>query len=758
MSQNNVFTGLKADHPLELPDEDSLHRADFCEALADTLANRKGGDSLAVGITGKWGTGKSTIKNFVKHFLRKKNPKTVVIEFNPWEWSGQGKLLEAFLWSLSEALGKPDASVRNARLGKRLKRYSALLQAGGEITSVWAKVISTASVAGLGLGVWTGFGAEWLSAFLGSALFVVIALPSVFEKLTSFIDAHLDASRKSINDLRKEIGEDLIKIKSPIIVFIDDVDRLSKEEIKLLFQLVRANLRFKNLTFILLFQRDIVASALDELTTGNGSDYIGKIIQVEFDVPKASTKDMQALLLKTLDQVIFGSEKKPFFDEDRWRDLFHDHLWHYFRSLRDIKRFSSSFEFYYRRHLNQGVLEVDAVDLIAVEVLRVFDNEAYNKLSRALFSARRSMLDLYGDNEERSKQFNLKLEEITAHLEEVNKQKHLKSLLLALFPQAVEYSPSGDAATEWHRRSRICDEKSFHRYFELIIDTSQATQLDLDTILSNAYDRGKVVELLKAAIENGTIDGLLTLILYGREDILLDSMPTLITALFDVGDELPEGDIGWYSTSCSTLCNMIIYHRLKHEDKEKVNSILLRAHSDTTGFYLPIDHLSWEDEDRRSGNPQVPNEFLIREEALTKFYEINLKKIALKANNMTLLDHKKCSYVLYRWAKWNKGNEAKDWVAEVVKKPSQALKLLMNFLGESRTESGSKVTYELILGAKSIDSLVEIEVLLKSASKVPEHERSEKSANALELLKTAVERKEAGRNYETIRPQGSRFY
>ena len=106
---------------------------------------------------------------------------------------------------------------------------------------------------------------------------------------------------------------------------------------------------------------------------------------------------------------------------------------------------------------------------------------------------------------------------------------------------------------------------------------------------------------------------------------------------------------------------------------------------------------------------RVPNEFLIREEELTKFYEINLKKIVLKANNMTLLDHKKCSYVLYRWAKWNKGNEAKDWVAEVVKKSSQALKLLINFLGESRSISGSEVTYEPILGAKSIDSLIDIE-------------------------------------------------
>ena len=52
MSQNNKVIGLEADHPLELPEEDSMNRVDFCEALANILMNRKGVDSLAVGITG----------------------------------------------------------------------------------------------------------------------------------------------------------------------------------------------------------------------------------------------------------------------------------------------------------------------------------------------------------------------------------------------------------------------------------------------------------------------------------------------------------------------------------------------------------------------------------------------------------------------------------------------------------------------------------------------------------------------------------
>ena len=110
---------LEADLPPEHPKEDELKREEFCKEVADALNLRKGDDSIAVGITGDWGTGKTAIKNFVKHFLEKKNPKPVIIEFNPWEWSGQGKLFEAFLWFLSEALGKRDVTGTYTKLGKK---------------------------------------------------------------------------------------------------------------------------------------------------------------------------------------------------------------------------------------------------------------------------------------------------------------------------------------------------------------------------------------------------------------------------------------------------------------------------------------------------------------------------------------------------------------------------------------------------------------------------------------------------------------
>jgi hypothetical protein len=70
------------------------------------------------------------------------------------------------------------------------------------------------------------------------------------------------------------------------------------------------------------------------------------------------------------------------------RYFFLDTLWPYFNNLRDIKRFLGVFEFYFSMHLNQGTLEVNPIDLIVVEALRMFDHDAFLAVSRAFFRGR----------------------------------------------------------------------------------------------------------------------------------------------------------------------------------------------------------------------------------------------------------------------------------------------------------------------------------------------------------------------------------
>lgn len=68
-----------------------------------------------------------------------------------------------------------------------------------------------------------------------------------------------------------------------IIVLIDDIDRLRREEVRELVKLVRLTGDFPNIVYVLAFDRKRVELALgDDDETGRA--YLEKIVQVGFDV------------------------------------------------------------------------------------------------------------------------------------------------------------------------------------------------------------------------------------------------------------------------------------------------------------------------------------------------------------------------------------------------------------------------------------------------------------------------------------------
>jgi hypothetical protein len=69
-------------------------------------------------------------------------------------------------------------------------------------------------------------------------------------------------------------------LKKPILIVMDDVDRLSIDEVMLLFQLVKASADFPNMVYLLLFQRDIVEKSLQDGAPTSAREFLEKIVQV----------------------------------------------------------------------------------------------------------------------------------------------------------------------------------------------------------------------------------------------------------------------------------------------------------------------------------------------------------------------------------------------------------------------------------------------------------------------------------------------
>jgi hypothetical protein len=100
------------------------------------------------------------------------------------------------------------------------------------------------------------------------------------------------------------VADSLKSLPRPILVALDDVDRLAHDEIRLLFQLIKANADFPNIIYLVLAQRSTVIKALEPIAPGQGDAFLEKIVQVGFDVPRIDRKQLEKLLFSGLDRLL----------------------------------------------------------------------------------------------------------------------------------------------------------------------------------------------------------------------------------------------------------------------------------------------------------------------------------------------------------------------------------------------------------------------------------------------------------------------
>jgi predicted KAP-like P-loop ATPase len=743
-ARRSKLPAFSGDQPLQDPADDKLDRKRFSAEIARSIHNWSGRDSLVVSLTGEWGAGKSTIKNFIIYYLR---GKAHILEFNPWQWSGQDKLLEAFLWQLGELFGKHDIAKKAKKLATQWKAYASILKVGGMLsTPSQTLIVGLFSAAVIGLVV---------SAFLRApltvvGLFAALLLLSGFSFLSTVTNRIARAltdwaafRERPLEELRSDIENELRKLDRPVVVFIDDIDRLTDSEIKLLVQLVKANAQFPNVVFFLLFQKNIVTKALSTITSDDGAKYLSKIVQVEFAVPAASQKELQGILTKGFDQILTRDGVKIRWEERRWPLLFLDTLWPYFGNLRDIKRFLGVFEFYFDMHLNKGTLEVNPIDLIAVEVLRMFDHDAFLAVSKSFFRRSAALRSGLFAEEKIGERFQADIDLIVAASDaNVERKERLKALLQSLFPQAT-----GDRSeNDWKRDLRICDEMSFDKYFQVCGDPTKPTAYEVSRFIEVARNREELVALLRQTIANNTIEDFLDFLFVTKDEIPVAQMQTVATALFDVGDELPDPKPSMFSVGLDMQCNRIMYHRLKNEDRATTTALLWNAFVETTGFILPIQKLTLEDRSVRERGEKT--DFVISEERLQNFVDLVLDRIRVKANDFSLLEHKDCAYVLYRWKDWSKSEEVNQWMRRVLMEPSRTLQLLRHLVWISTMNGVKKVPF---VNGESIEKLVPLEELQRAVSMVPLGRQTEEDRANSSLLAKALMLKSQGKPYSNVR-------
>lgn len=115
----------------------------------------------------------------------------------------------------------------------------------------------------------------------------------------------IKAGQETLDDIKKllpnldlvqkknEVIKALKKLERPIIVIVDDLDRLPVEEIRIMVQAtIKAVADFPQITYLLAYDPNIIARALAE-NEKSGLFYLEKIVQVAYPLPLLSRRQLK---------------------------------------------------------------------------------------------------------------------------------------------------------------------------------------------------------------------------------------------------------------------------------------------------------------------------------------------------------------------------------------------------------------------------------------------------------------------------------
>ena len=378
MSKNDLNPSIEfKDVPIEIMADDKLNRANYSRAVASTIANWDSEESAVFALYGEWGSGKTTVKNFIKESLSNEHPdQPEIVEFNPWMWSAQDSIIKSFFYSISDRLGKRTDSKHLMDFAKKIRLFANLVLVGKGTLNFTLKlsffIIGTILILSNSL---TSLDSihhlfKYFGFFTGSVLVLLSLLFNISKSLSDHYELKYNLYKKSDHALKIELESHLRLSRKKLLIIIDDLDRLNSKEIKNVFQLIKTNADFKNVFYLLLFQKDIVEKGLsDEIPDVTGEDFLDKIVQVGLNIPQIDRKLLETeILYPNMDKILKKYEYEESFDNIRWGKINSSGFRPYFNTLRNVKRYLISLDFQFEKFRSIGDNEINAVDLIILEV------------------------------------------------------------------------------------------------------------------------------------------------------------------------------------------------------------------------------------------------------------------------------------------------------------------------------------------------------------------------------------------------------
>ncbi|MBD2005564.1 MULTISPECIES: KAP family NTPase [Cyanophyceae] len=707
------FSDPSADNALIEPKQDRLGYAPFAKHLADSICQMNFPEGFVIAVYGSSGFGKSTLLNFLTYYLQQK-PKSeqpIIVPFNPWLFSGGEDITRRFINELQTVLSKFKAVPKGF-----ISRITDL-----------AKVVSE--------------------------------IPLPYAQASNALVRLFDDKEKETSDLKEEVEDTLEQQHPRIVVTIDDIDRLSAEEISQLFYLIKSIPNFTNVVYLLVFDQEVVIKTLGNTQPIPGETYLSQIVQAPFELPLPDKTSLRRLLSEKLNGILADTPKE-LFNQNRWGNVYLQGIDHFITNPRDIVRLTNLLTVTY-----PGVKgEVNSVDFIAIECLRAFRPMIYDII--------RKNPTFFGGTAKTKGYLIPTLDEIKdfhhswlAQFENEDKEP-IKLLLLHLFPklEAVWRNTSSPAQDEsiWRKQLRICSLDIFPNYFRLVLTQDEFSDAEIKAIFALAKDANAFGEILVELAHQKRSDGttqvrafLEQLEDYTEKEIPTHCIPSIVKALLDVGDQLlpPEDEPqGMFDFGNDIRIERLISQLLRRIDEQARFETLKEAMSNGNALSIIVREVATlgQEQGKYEADESIPEEeWLQSVEHLKELEEIALKRLRDAAQQNSLLEAPKLSERLHYWQSWAGEEEVKQWVEKIIDNDEGLVNFLEKFLQKDFSEYGSDGTQKTgyRLDPKWVEPYLEPSLILERISHLDEtSELTEDRKNAIAQFIRECEMRQQGQD------------
>lgn len=312
------------DAPISNSSEDILNRKEKALQVARFIKSNYSDSSIAIGIVGKWGDGKTSFMSLIEESFIGNND-YIIIKFRSWLNISVKSIFNDFFSTVEKEI-KPFS----IDIAKEIKKY------GKSVLPIYKN--------------------------------------STTEILLNSLDLISD---NSVSEDFENLDNLLSKLGKKVIVFLDDLDRLQPNEVFEVLKLIRNTASFKTFNYVAGYEKAYLIEALKVHNIPNPEKYCDKIFLNEFYLLPVSNSEInsflkESLLLGRIDNAFdLNSVFERYSNYSRFNGG--ENVFDSIQNLRDAKRFLTEFFISVQKVRS----EIDLGDFLIIKLLKFCYNDVY---------------------------------------------------------------------------------------------------------------------------------------------------------------------------------------------------------------------------------------------------------------------------------------------------------------------------------------------------------------------------------------------